>query len=204
QETGNWGARRSNFADAVDIVGWYHSKTADTYGVAKNDTYRLYMAYYLGWGNYKPGNWPANVQAYARSTDEMARRYAAQLRQCGACAPHCRLLLIRAPVRRTRPHIGIYCLPPITHLARFERLRRRPVAMRTIGLLATFLVTALLSPATRPGFVFLGLGPDLTRSGIAALPVRPLGRLARIAGTDAVRRIGGFGIMRLRSEEHTS
>lgn len=84
QETGNWGARRSNFADAVDFVGWYHSKTADTYGVAKNDTYRLYMAYYLGWGGYKRGNWPANVQAYARSTDEMARRYAAQLRRCGA------------------------------------------------------------------------------------------------------------------------
>ena len=70
-------------ADAVDFVGWYHSKTADTYGVAKNDTYRLYIAYYLGWNGFKRGNWPSSVQAYARSTDDMARRYAAQLQQCG-------------------------------------------------------------------------------------------------------------------------
>jgi hypothetical protein len=82
-ESGNWGARRSSFADAVDFVGWYHSKTADTYGVAKNDAFRLYMAYYLGWGGYKRGNWPASVQAYARATDDMAKRYAEQLRQCG-------------------------------------------------------------------------------------------------------------------------
>src|SRR5690606_32113408 len=109
----------------------------------------------------------------------------------------CRLLLIRTPVRCTRRYIGIYGLPPITHLARFERLQLRPVPMRTICLLSAFVVTALLPPATRPCFVFLGLGPDLTRSGIAALPVRPLRRLARIAGTDAVRRIDGFGIMRL-------
>ena len=82
-ESGNWGARRSSFADAIDFIGWYHSKTADTYGVAKNDTYRLYIAYYLGWNGFKRGNWPASVQAYAKSTDEMARRYAAQLQQCG-------------------------------------------------------------------------------------------------------------------------
>ena len=82
REAGAFGARRSNFADAVDFVGWYHAKTADTYGVAKNDTYRLYMAYYLGWTGFKRGNWSASVENYARDTDQMARRYAAQLRQC--------------------------------------------------------------------------------------------------------------------------
>ncbi|MCV3241162.1 transglycosylase SLT domain-containing protein [Mesorhizobium sp. ZC-5] len=82
REAGGFSARRSNFADAVDFVGWYHAKTADTYGVAKNDTYRLYMAYYLGWTGFKRGNWSASVQNYARDTDKMARNYAAQLRQC--------------------------------------------------------------------------------------------------------------------------
>ena len=77
-----FGARRSSFADAVDFVGWYHAKTADTYGVAKNDTYRLYMAYYLGWSGFKRGNWSGSVQSHARDTDEMARKYASQLRQC--------------------------------------------------------------------------------------------------------------------------
>lgn len=82
REAGGFGARRSNFADAVDFVGWYHAKTADTYGVAKNDTYRLYMAYYLGWTGFKRGNWSASVQNYARDTDKMARNYSAQLSQC--------------------------------------------------------------------------------------------------------------------------
>jgi hypothetical protein len=82
RETGSFGARRSNFADAVDFVGWYHSKTAENHGVSRNDTYRLYLAYYLGWSGYKRGNWDADVQRYARDTQKMADRYQAQLRQC--------------------------------------------------------------------------------------------------------------------------
>ncbi|TWI34595.1 hypothetical protein IQ26_03509 [Mesorhizobium tianshanense] len=82
-ETGGWAARRTSFADAVDFVGWYHSRTADTLGVARNDTYNLYLAYYLGWTAYKRGErGDAGVQRYARATEQMARDYAAQLRQC--------------------------------------------------------------------------------------------------------------------------
>ena len=84
-ETGNFAARRNSFADAVDFVGWYHSKTADTYGVARNDTFNLYLAYYAGWGGYKRGDWRSNtsLQRYARDTEAMAQKYAAQLGQCG-------------------------------------------------------------------------------------------------------------------------
>ncbi|MER9431424.1 transglycosylase SLT domain-containing protein [Mesorhizobium sp. M0408] len=82
-ETGSWAARRTRFADAVDFVGWYHSKTAETLGVARNDTYNLYLAYYLGWNAYKHGNrGDADVQRYAHATEQMAQDYAAQLRQC--------------------------------------------------------------------------------------------------------------------------
>jgi hypothetical protein len=70
REAGGFAARRNNFADAVDFVGWYHAKTADTYGVA------------LGWNGFKRGSWNGSVQNYARDTDEMARNYAAQLQQC--------------------------------------------------------------------------------------------------------------------------
>ena len=49
---GRSAARRTNFADAVDFVGWYHAKTADTYGIARNDAYNLYLAYYFGWTGY--------------------------------------------------------------------------------------------------------------------------------------------------------
>lgn len=81
-ETGSFGARRSNFADAADFVGWYHSKTVANHGVARDDAYRLYLAYYLGWTGYKRGNWNDGVQRYARDTQKMADRYRAQMRQC--------------------------------------------------------------------------------------------------------------------------
>lgn len=86
RETGRFAARRANFSDAVDFVGWYHAKTADNYGVARNDAYHLYLAYYSGWTGFKRGGWrnDAGLQRYARETDQMARKYAAQLQQCGS------------------------------------------------------------------------------------------------------------------------
>lgn len=85
RETGRFAARRSNFADAVDFVGWYHSKTADRYGVSRHDAYNLYLAYYSGWTGYARGNWKSNssLQRYARETEQMAQRYAVQLGKCG-------------------------------------------------------------------------------------------------------------------------
>lgn len=84
RETGSVTARRTNFADAIDFVGWYHAKSADTLGIAKDDTFRLYLAYYSGWTAYRKGSWQSNagIQRYARETDKMARTYAAQLQDC--------------------------------------------------------------------------------------------------------------------------
>ena len=83
-ESGNWGARRNKFSDAVDFVGWYHSQTAEKFGVAKNDAFNLYLAYYSGWGGYGRGSWRSNasLQKYARDTEAMAQRYHAQLQGC--------------------------------------------------------------------------------------------------------------------------
>lgn len=85
QETGRSLARRNSFADAVDFVGWYHARTARTMGIARNDTYNLYLAYYLGWSGYDRGEGRSNkaVQGYAREAAAMARRYEAQLAACG-------------------------------------------------------------------------------------------------------------------------
>ena len=84
QETGRSGARRSDFADAVDFVGWYHAKTAKLHGIARDDAYNLYLAYYFGWTAYERGDWKENVelQRYARETADIAQNYAAQLRGC--------------------------------------------------------------------------------------------------------------------------
>jgi hypothetical protein len=84
RETGHSVARRSDFADAVDFVGWYHAKTAELHGIARDDAYNLYLAYYFGWTAYERGDWKENVelQHYARETADMAQNYAAQLRGC--------------------------------------------------------------------------------------------------------------------------
>ncbi|MBN9072021.1 MAG: hypothetical protein J0H34_10555 [Rhizobiales bacterium] len=85
-ESGNFGARRASFADALDFVGWYHSKTVAKYGVAPDDTFSLYLAYYSGWTSYGRGGWRGNtsLQKYARDTDDMARTYQRQLQTCGS------------------------------------------------------------------------------------------------------------------------
>ena len=85
KETGNLSAKRNVFADAVDFVGWYHAKTADKYGVARDDMYNLYLAYYFGWTGYERGDWmeKPGLQRYAEETDLMARSYAKQMQDCG-------------------------------------------------------------------------------------------------------------------------
>lgn len=83
-KTGNYTARRSNFADAVDFVGWYHDRSARTLGISRNDAYRLYLAYYYGPGGYRNEAWRGNagIQKHARRTEAIANRYASQLRSC--------------------------------------------------------------------------------------------------------------------------
>lgn len=83
-KTGNYTARRGNFADAIDFVGWYHDRSARMLGIGRNDAFRLYLAYYHGPGGYRSGAWRNNaaIQSHARRTEAMANRYAAQLRSC--------------------------------------------------------------------------------------------------------------------------
>ena len=80
--TGNMTARRSSFADAVDFVGWYHNRSAETLGIARNDTYNLYLAYYSGWNAYKRGSIGDGPRKTAQATAEMAQSYASQLKGC--------------------------------------------------------------------------------------------------------------------------
>lgn len=84
RETGRHMARRTNFSDAVDFVGWYHDKSARTLGIARHDTQNLYLAYYSGHAGYARGNWRGNtsIQNYARRTATMANNYASQMRSC--------------------------------------------------------------------------------------------------------------------------
>lgn len=83
-ETGRWTARRTKFSDAVHFVGWYHRNSHKKNGIALNDAYNLYLAYYSGDAGYASGGWRNNAQlkrAAARAAN-MANLYSRQLRNC--------------------------------------------------------------------------------------------------------------------------
>jgi hypothetical protein len=77
-------ASRSNFADAAHFVGWYHAQSHRINGIARDDAYRLYLAYHEGHGGYRRGSYRSKpwLQQVARSVQEQANAYARQLERC--------------------------------------------------------------------------------------------------------------------------
>ncbi len=85
QEAGSWFSDRDDFADAIDFIGWYNDRSHRRLGIARNDAYRLYVAYYAGPGGYRAGKWRRNktIRRYASIVSDRAARYQAQYRRCG-------------------------------------------------------------------------------------------------------------------------
>ena len=82
KETGNKLATRASFKYSVDFVGWYMNKTSKLLKIPMNDSYRQYLAYYMGWGDYK--NYKNNQKAIilAKNVREQANQYRRQLLLC--------------------------------------------------------------------------------------------------------------------------
>lgn len=53
KSSGNHGADRDVFADAVDFVGWYGYTANRKIGIDKRNAYELYLSYHEGYGGYK-------------------------------------------------------------------------------------------------------------------------------------------------------
>ena len=82
--TGNWGADRDDFEDAVDFIGWYNARTIKRTGIRPHDAYNLYLAYHDGAGGYLRGTYkkkPWLIQV-ARKVERRARQYQQQLVRC--------------------------------------------------------------------------------------------------------------------------
>jgi hypothetical protein len=84
KESGNRGADRDKFKDAVDFVGWYTNKTQKLTKVSKWDAYNQYLAYHEGHGGYqratyKSKKWLLDV---AKKVNQTALLYATQLKKC--------------------------------------------------------------------------------------------------------------------------
>jgi hypothetical protein len=84
EKTGNWGADRDDFADAVDFIGWYGNISNKILGISKFDAKNQYLAYHEGHGGFKRKTyykkpWLIDVAA---KVERNAARYRAQLGEC--------------------------------------------------------------------------------------------------------------------------
>lgn len=84
RESGNSGADRDDFDDAIDFMGWFISKTYKINGISKWDAYSQYLNYHEGWGGYKrktynKKKWLLKVASRVKSR---SYTYAKQLKSC--------------------------------------------------------------------------------------------------------------------------
>jgi hypothetical protein len=84
RESGNSGADRDDFEDAIDFMGWFIYKTQKINKVSKWDTKNQYLNYHEGWGGYrkKTYNKKAWLIGVAKKVDSRAKRYSSQLKSC--------------------------------------------------------------------------------------------------------------------------
>jgi hypothetical protein len=84
KSTGNTGAERDDFADAVDFMGWYAHQSQVELGIPPRDAYRQYLAYHEGQGGYERGTYRQKpwLMDVAHKVAADATRYQRQLRGC--------------------------------------------------------------------------------------------------------------------------
>ncbi len=82
KETNNLLATRVRFKDSVDFIGWYTNKTEKILKISKKDSFRQYIAYHEGWGNYKNYKKNAKVVSLAKKVEQQSNKYKKQLTDC--------------------------------------------------------------------------------------------------------------------------
>ena len=83
-ETDNPLALRARFKDSVMFIGWYINKTNKINKIPFNDSYRQYLNYYLGWGNYAQKAYKTDKKAiiFAKSVKTQSNIYRKHLKSC--------------------------------------------------------------------------------------------------------------------------
>jgi len=82
--SGNWGADRDDFQDAIDFIGWYNQQTTRRNGVSLGNAYNLYLAYHEGHGgfNRKTYNNKDWLKKVAKKVAKQRSTYSSQLKGC--------------------------------------------------------------------------------------------------------------------------
>jgi hypothetical protein len=83
--TGKRSAKRDDFGDSVDFMGWYMDESTRKLGISKSDARSQYLAYHEGRtgyarGTYKSKSWLMRV---AGEVDDRSTLYRSQLQRCG-------------------------------------------------------------------------------------------------------------------------
>ena len=83
-ETNNPLALRTRFKDSAMFIGWYINKTNKINNIPKNDAYRQYLNYYLGWGDYAKKVYKTDKKSIilAKNVQKQSNIYKSQLREC--------------------------------------------------------------------------------------------------------------------------
>ena len=83
-ETNNPLALRTRFKDSAMFIGWYMNKTKKINKIPLHDSYRQYLNYYLGWGNYAKKIYKTDKKAiiFAKSVEKQSKIYKSQLKEC--------------------------------------------------------------------------------------------------------------------------
>ena len=84
KETDNPLALRTRFKDSAMFIGWYIKKTKQINKIPLNDSYRQYLNYYLGWGNYAKKVYKTDKKAiiFAKNVEKQSKIYKGQLIEC--------------------------------------------------------------------------------------------------------------------------
>lgn len=82
--SGRRGAKRKDFGDSADFIGWYNRQSTKTAGINRADAYGLYLAYHEGHGGYrrKTYNNKPWLKKVALKVQRRAARYQTQLNVC--------------------------------------------------------------------------------------------------------------------------
>jgi len=83
-KTGNNSAKRDNFADAVDFVGWYVNQSLLRSKISKTNAYGQYLAYHEGHGGYNKKTYEnkAWLIDVAKNVEKKSNTYKSQLSLC--------------------------------------------------------------------------------------------------------------------------
>ena len=86
QQSGNSGADRDDFEDAIDFIGWYTDGSQKRLKLSKWDAYGQYLAYHEGRGGYQRKTYQEKpwVKKVANKVKRRAIRYNQQLKTCKA------------------------------------------------------------------------------------------------------------------------